>query len=336
MPVTLDDVAARAGVSRGTVSLVLNDRKGARIGDETRMRIRSVADEMGYRPNLFARSLGSHRTNTIGLMISGLQNPFFVDLMESAEYHAEEAGYQVLLDSAPSSGGTYRGHAKLRSWPVDGVLMFAHRDQTLALFLGEQASRMPVVYLGQQRLDDTDGIAFDLYDGSRQATEHLVARGCKRIAYASPYAVEVETIREPRYKAYTDICAGAGLPSEFFQVARLQETREAGLQAGFEIAAMAADRRPDALLCHNDIVAIGIYCGIRRAGLRVPEDVAIVGFDGIEEGRFLPDCLTTVVTPVDPFCKAAVETLFKRLNGDTESPALQSIIPTHLFVGDTA
>src|SRR5579863_3579997 len=107
MRVSLKQVAKRAGVSECTVSHVVNSHPKARVGPEARQRVLDAVAELGYSPNLFARSLGRRRTNAIGLMISGLRNPFFVDVLENAEAVALAAGYQVLLDAAPSVKGTY-------------------------------------------------------------------------------------------------------------------------------------------------------------------------------------------------------------------------------------
>jgi LacI family transcriptional regulator len=314
---------------------VLNGNKSARIAPATQERVRRAAAEMGYRPNRLARGLGKGRTDTIGLLISGLRNPFFVDIMENAEALALEAGYQVLLDAAPSVHGTYQGHGKILGWPVDGVLMWAAHYQNLAMYLGPQAQNLPVVYLGSRRDDQTDWVTFDLYEGGRQVTEHLASRGYRRIAYVSPYAFGEDRHEEPRHQAYKGVCAAAGLKPEFVLLGE-EETRAAGKQAGLEIAARPAASRPDAVFCHNDVIAMGVYCGLRRAGLRVPDDVAVVGFDGVDEAQYLEVSLTTVRTPADILCRRALEVLSRRLAGDRETPPRQVIVPTELVVGGSS
>jgi LacI family transcriptional regulator len=151
MAVSLKQVAERAGVSGATVSRVLNGKELDRIPLETRQRIMRIAQELDYRPNRFARSLRDGRTSTVGLMVSGLSNPFFVEVLEAAERRLIETGYQVVQDVAPSVRGTYEHHGKLQDWPVDGVIMWAHPYQTLATFLGSRAHGVPVVYMGFER-----------------------------------------------------------------------------------------------------------------------------------------------------------------------------------------
>ncbi|MDR3709309.1 MAG: LacI family DNA-binding transcriptional regulator [Capsulimonadaceae bacterium] len=336
MRITLDEVASKAGVSRGTASLVLNDRTNARIGVETRQRIRRVAQELGYEPNLFARSLSTRRTNTIGLIVPSLRNAFFADVMDAAEVSAHKAGYQALLDAAPfgENPGDTVVH-KLRGWQFDGVLIYSIRGVSAEDILGPQASRVPVVYLGNAPSPQYDCVVFDLADGARQLVEHLVERGYRRIAYVSPFDANLARLYEPRYIAYVDVCERAGLPVRFVRTFPEEETREAGLRTAERLALEPDDVRPDAIVCHNDTVAIGAYCGAGRAGLRVPDDLAIAGFDGIEEGQYLVRSLTSVVTPIAPFCAAGIELLVNRIRDAGPREARTVTLPVSLRIGDT-
>jgi DNA-binding LacI/PurR family transcriptional regulator len=311
----------------------LNGNESARIARATQERVREAAVALGYRPNRMARSLGRRRTDTIGLLISGLRNPFFVELLETAERLAEEAGYEVLLDSAPSVHGTFMGHGKVvGGWPVDGALIWATAYQHAESFLGQQAESIPVVYLGAERGDGSDWVSFDYYQGGRLAVEHLAGRGYKRIAYVTPYAFGIDRHDEPRNAAYNDVCAAAGLPTTQI-LTREEETRAAGLRAGQQVAAMPAGERPDALFCHNDMLAVGVYCGLRRSGLRVPDDVAVVGFDGVEETQYLDIPLTTVRTSGETLCRRALDALSRRMAGDAETPPLRAVLPAELVLG---
>jgi len=333
--VSIREVAAKAGVSPGTVSHVLNGNEAARIALTTQERVRQAARDLGYRPNRIARSLGRRRTDTIGLLISGLKNPFFVEVLETAESLAVDAGYEVLLDTAPSVHGTFQTHGKIHSsWPVDGALVWAAGFQNAHNFLGSQAESIPIVYIGSVRDDDTDWVSFDYHHGGRSAAEHLLSQGYRRPAYVSPYAFGEDRHEEPRSVGFKEVCRAAGLETRVL-LTNEQETRAAGLRAGTEIAAMPASERPDAVFCHNDPLAIGVYCGLRRAGLRVPEDVAVIGFDGVEDSQYLEIPLTTVRTSGEVLCRRALEILSRRLAGDTSSPPQQVVLPTELLVGGT-
>jgi DNA-binding LacI/PurR family transcriptional regulator len=209
--------------------------------------------------------------------------------------------------------------------------MWAHSGQTLAEYLGQGAT-VPVVYMGFAREDDSDYVAFDLYSGARELAEHLVERGYERIAYVSAYAID-KSSREDRYRAYRDVCALNNLPTELLVTEDERETREAGLALGRAIAAMPAELRPQALMCHNDVIAVGLYCGLRRSGLRVPEDIAVAGFDGIEEAQYLDVPLTTVRTPGSAIAQQAVQILSRRLAGDVEDGPCQVLLPAQLLIG---
>lgn len=338
MAVSIREVAAKAGVSTGTVSHVLNGDKGARIAPSTQERVRLAARDLGYRPNRIARSLGRGRTDTIALLVSGLQNSYFVEVLEAAERLIAAAGFDALVDSAPSEGGTYQRHGVLRgAWPVDGALVWARPFQSAVEFLGPAAAEVPVVYLCGPRTDDSDWVSFDFYQGGRQATEHLVTRGYKRIAYVAPVPFGEGRRPETRHMAYKGVLHEAGL-SPSFLLTDGEQTRAAGFRAGQKVAAMPAHERPDALFCHNDMLAIGALCGLRRAGLQVPGDVAIVGFDGVEDAAFQEVPLTTVRTPAEDLCRRALEILARRITGTGgEAPRTPEnvILPTRLIVGES-
>jgi DNA-binding LacI/PurR family transcriptional regulator len=347
MAVSLREVAARAGVARGTVSSVLNDRASeVRISVQTQARIRRIAEEMGYRPNRLAQGLGRGRTNVIGLMIPGLRNPFFQSIMEIAEERAFQAGYDVLPDSAFQLRASYNLMGKLSGWPVDGILIWVTPDKKLADYLGAWTADAPVVYMGYARGDGADFVAVNREGGVREVMTHLWSRGYKRIAYLYPWP-DLQPV-DSRYTTYAAVCSEAGCNPEQIFLERLEPgdrlslitqagLREAGLKTGLLLSQRAANDRPDAIICHNDLVAIGLFHGLRRGGLRVPEDMALVGFDGIDEGKYLDKPLTTVVTPSAPLVEKAFEILTRKLawgSAETWQPQ-QLILPSTLRIGQT-
>jgi len=331
---SIREVARVAGVSPSTVSEVLNNSTRARIGLEAQERVRRVALELGYRPNSIARSLSSGRTQTVGLLISGLRNPFFVSLAESIEEAVRDAGYQALMDAAPSFRGSYREHGKLSRWPVDGALMWATPTQTLCDVLGEGAGNTPVIYIGGAPRDDNDSICFDLEAGATQAARLLIERGYQRIAHLVPYPELRDSPVEPRSRAFHRVCEESGIGLEVLVCSRREETLEAGWVAGQELAQRPATKRPQAVLCHNDVLALGLCAGLRRGGLQIPDDIAVIGCDGIEEGRFLERPLTTIEVPIAELGRRAFQMLLHRLNGNAPQPSV--VLPTHLRVGETA
>lgn len=379
MSVSLSDVAQRAGVSRGAVSQVINGDVRDRISAPTKERIFAAMSELGYQPNLMARALSRGKTNTIGLMLSGFRNPFYVSLLENTERLLAEAGYRVLLDSSSLMlGNASHGMphvevkdelqcgSKLRGWNVDGVLMYTPPHQEITQYLGATARDLPQVRMGTTS-GPGDWVVFDIYDGARQAIEYVVSRGYTKIATATPYTSSTRREQmEGRLAACFDVCEKAGLSLELISISGEEEV-VGGRRAGEEIARRPPKTRPHVVLCHNDALAIGLYHGLRRGGARVPEDVAVVGFDGIREGQLLDKPLTTVEMPTLEMCRSCIELLLSRIaqkciaqnqknraaplsstrNGSSstrraeqselvKSPSQTIVVPTRLLIGETA
>jgi DNA-binding LacI/PurR family transcriptional regulator len=324
MAVSIRDVAAKAGVSVGTVSHVLNGNIAARIAPDTQERVRHIARELGYRPNRVARSLGRRRTDTLGLLVGGLRNPFFVEILETVETMARAVGYHVLLEAAPSLHGTFGGYVTPPDyWPVDGVLMWATFDVGLTDVLGMPYRDTPVVYLGNARSETSDWVAFHYEQGGQLAAERLLSRGCHRIAYISPYAYGIDRHDEPRHRGFKRTCQSAGITPQLLLTGE-EETRAVGVRMGLEIAALPKSERPDGVFCHNDTIAIGVCAGLRRAGLSLPDDIAVIGFDGIEEGLYLETPLTTVALPIADLCQQGLHRLIQKLNDSRENQGAMS------------
>jgi len=343
LAVSIDDVAKEAGVSRGTVSHVLNGNGEARIAKATQERIRRVVERMGYQPNKMARSLGRRKTDTIGLILYGLLNPFYLHLQESLESVAREHNYHMFSDTSTPLPVPEIYHPKLRGWPIDGVVMWANPYQSVKDYFGRQSEGLKVVYLsGQPRNDQSDSVYFDVYGGAKAAMTHLIERGHRSIAYVYPYEWVEGQSDEPRRCAYVDMCAQAGIRPRLMLMQRHSETRRAGMETGLMLAAMSDSDRPTALLCFNDMVAEGILFGLRRCGIKVPEEVAIVGFDGIEEGQYLDTPLTTVRLPAETMGREALRLLIDRINQKLESrpddkeAGEHVVIPTELLIGKTS
>ena len=336
--VSLSDVATRAEVSRGAVSQVINGDVRGRISEATKTRIFQAMKELGYQPNRLARALSRGKTDTIGLMISGFRNPFYVALLEHTEKRLHEAGYQVLIDSS-SLQETSEMSGKLRGWNVDGVLIYSSQKD-LTLCLGADARELPVVGMGTSA-GRGDWVVFDIYSGATQAIEYSIKRGYKRIAHVTSCPeIQRRENMDGRLAACFDVCQKAEMPLEIISVAG-EDLLADGRRIGLEMAARKPKKRPHVLLCHNDITAIGVIHGLRRGKVRVPEDVAVVGFDGINEGQLMDKPLTTVEMPIEEACERAVALLLKRVNEQSKAPSTtrtrrqKIVIPTRLIVGET-
>jgi DNA-binding LacI/PurR family transcriptional regulator len=325
-----------------TVSRVVNGKADGQISSGTQARIRQVADDLGYEPNRLARSLQSSKSRIIGILVGRIGNPYFAKMLEIAEEQAVAAGYQVISSSLhPSVAARY---GRMRGWPVDGALVWATPGVTLESYFGSAAKDVPVVYMGHRRDDAEDCVFLDLYRGTQELMAHLIARGYRRIAMAAPHMDQPSVYLEERPMAYREACAKAGLPLIPISLKQYktaegdlfgESQRQMGYSAGVAIAATPAGERPDAVFCYNDAIALGMREGLQRGGLSIPQDVAVAGCDGLEEGQYLSQTLTTIDTPVVDICKAGMELLMNRIeNGASLGRQTARYLGT-LRVGET-
>jgi len=333
--VSLWDVAAKAGVSATTVSRVLNAKKDTRVADATRQRVLTVASEMNYSPSRAARTLRSRSTMNIGVVVSCQRNPFFAELLDSLERLVVDAEYDVLTDT----GHRVQGQG-LRGWPVDGIIMWASPLYSIEDYLGQSVVGVPTVYLGERRPDNSDYVAHDAHQGATLALGHLWEKGHRKIAFVVPESAPY-LVTDERRVAYLDFCFAKRIEPMFINVAggnlvgKVDHSayRHGGYAVGVSLAEASADERPTAVLCYNDLIAIGLINGSLTKNLRVPEDIAVVGFDGIDEGRYHLKTLTSVVSPYVRSCEAALSILLDRIAGSGSVVPRQIVHPMSLRVG---
>jgi DNA-binding LacI/PurR family transcriptional regulator len=296
-----EEVARRAGVSRTTVSYVLNGRRDVSISATTRDRVLAVAREMGYQPNPAARALVTGRTGLIAFMASRLYTPSAAEVLHRVQEQVEGGGLNLIIVSS---------FARFDPRSVDGIIAFDSPAE-VAAFLGENPNlETPFVSMGPFHHEGVDHVGVDLYDGARAALRHLLETGARRIAHvAEIVGIPPDESRDPRTVAYREAMAEAGLATEYVIVS------EAGRAAAREAIREYVARHgcPDALFCRADLPAVGAYRGLRDLGIRVPDQVAIVGCNGIEETRYLEVPLSTIVQPFEEMCAASWRFLRSRM-----------------------
>lgn len=322
---TLADVAKRAGVALSTVSAVLNNRPDCFVSAETRQRILKAAAELGYRPHYLARSLARGKTDTLGLVIYEVTNPYFARIADEVERAAREAGYQLLLcTNRDEPECSDRANLELLSQRrVDGILLWASRypPEGYTVPLPDEAKGR-VVVLGYHTADGTDYVSVNRAEGTYRATQHLIALGHRQLGYLAPYGDLHPD--HPKLAGVLQAVQEAGLPEPL-----LIPTDGHFRGDGYRAVQRAREwqPRPTALVCYNDLLAIGAHKGLRELGWRIPEDIAFVGFDGIEEGEFLEVPLTTVAVPIAEMSQTAVQFLINRLEGRAERPQQLTLAP---------
>jgi LacI family transcriptional regulator len=325
-PSTIADVARLAGVSIATVSRVLNGTTP--VHNEKADRVRVAMDELQFVPRHAARVLAGKRTNTIGLILSEISGAFFPPMLKGIESAAYEAGYELLIHSTQKEGPSRR---PLGEHNTDGLLIFTdsldHRELHRLHKIG-----FPIVLLHQTPPDSLDipVITIENKHGATILTNHLIeAHGCRRIVFLrGPEGHEDSVWRERGYLEALEahqiefdlVLIGAGEFDEEEGFAAIQKMLFNGIQF-------------DAIFAGDDDSAIGAIRALKMAGRRVPQDVAVVGFDDVPFARYLSPALTTVRAPIEQVGREAVHQLVRQLNG--EQAALLTLMRTELIIRES-
>ena len=298
----LHDVARRAGVSIATVSRVLNE--SGSVKPHTRARVLRARDELDYHPNANARAMFLGNNRTIGVIVSNLDNPYFVDVVRAIETGAHRAGYETLL--ANTNYSTDRLAASFE-------LMLGRRVAGIAAIVSEMRadllerlgrSRIPVVVSGVRAPGPVTNIQVNCRKGIDRTMEHLRDLGHRRMAFVDHHS-ELESISVRRL-AFTEQVSRSG---EEFRTFSASDSLEGGRQAVRDL--LASGFRPTAAVCANDRLALGVLRELRERGIRVPDGVSVTGFDNIEYSEYSTPALTTVHIPRDRIGTAAFECLLK-------------------------
>jgi LacI family transcriptional regulator len=342
MQVSLEDVAKRAGVARSTVSRVLNGSGGATISQATQERVRRLAQELGYRPNRLAQRLRKGQADTVGLIVPHLRNPFFVEVVVWCQRFLSERGLNMVLYPTMLEDWGGATEYQLSQWAVDGILYYGGPTDSFQGLLGKSGSAsLPTVYLGHLHESDPEAIAVALAkeELGHLAGAHLSERGHARrnagVWYLSP-PQERAVIRDGRAYGLECFCQENEIP---FSVVTSNDTsdglRGLGFSIGLQILALPTQARPGGIFCHNDLIAVGCLCALRRGGAKIPEEIALVGCDALPEGRFQELSLTTLRQPISTMCQQAVERLIALVQGEPGPQPRQIILTPELVQGHT-
>ena len=329
--ITSHDVAKRAGVSQPTVSLVLSKNARARVSAETRERVLLAAHELGYVPNVVARSLVRSRSYAIGVIVPDLRNPFFAEVVSGAERVASEAGYVVLLCETREISVDRHIQALLER-QVDGIMV----DAIGAASIPEPMLARTNLVLIDEPPNRWPGVASDALGAGRLAAEHLLSLGHVRFGFLGP-ATDVHAIRM-RERGFVAALASRDIRIESNMLRRVAATA-AGGQAGMR-ALLALPDRPTAVFCSNDLVAAGALKVCSLDGVKVPHDMSIVGCDDIELASLLVPELTTIAIPARELGARAARLLLRAMAKDetaidTPSSRPQRTIASRLIVRGT-
>jgi DNA-binding LacI/PurR family transcriptional regulator len=312
-------VARRAGVSQSTVSLVLSGKSAGRISARTEAAVRQAADELGYRPNVAARALRTGTARTVGLVVTDVTHPFFGPVLRGAQVAAWRAGYAVaLVDVANDPDRELASFEALRAGPVDGFLFFTVDPPEST---GEHVVALEVSPPGMPF------VRFDTERGTELALAHLLELGHTRIGHLGS-ELDAETFRMRR-TTLERVLGAAGLsPGPY---ARAPFRFEAAV--GPALSLLDASPRPSAIYCDDDLLAGGVYLAARERGVRIPEDLSVVGFDDLPFARVFEPALTTIRIEPEALGSEAFELLAVLMAGDEPPPG--RVLPVELVVRDS-
>ncbi len=328
MSVTIKDIARVAGVSHSTVSRALADSPF--ISEETKARIRKIADEMGYSPSALGRGLVTHRSGTIGLVVTSITDPFIAQVVQGIEETALSCQYNTILCNSNSEPERELKTVRaLREKRVDAIIVTSSRLGSLYLpYLRRLA--VPIVLVNNQGEGDyTHSVRIDDLYGGELAGRYLASLGHRRIAYIGGpiWARASETRLAGCRKALREY----GLELDPAHILVGNGRADGGLQAANEL--LHRKLPVSAVFCYNDMTAVGVMSALHRAGLRVPGDLSVIGYDDVAIAAHLLPPLTTIAQPKYTLGKRAMEMALALIKGDPE--VRDVILPPTLVVRET-
>ncbi len=323
---TIRDVASLAKVSISTVSRVLN--KSAFVEEEKRIRVEAAARQLGYVPNPVARSLVTQETGGIGVLVPSAGGEFFSTFFNGVDDMAQQEGYYIMISLSHYREDEMTAAVRRMHRRVDGLLVMAPEASHVSV-ADLVSGQTPVVFVNTDiGAEHIPNINFDNFTGGYLATQHLIERGHQRIAMITGPAQALDA-RE-RHRGFRKALEEAGLapdptleiPGNFTQV------------GGFDAAQVLLNitPRPTAIFTANDMTAFGAMSALQKAGVRIPEDIAIVGFDDVSSARYITPSLTTIRVPIYELGRLGVQRVLDVVHGRQPTPALHTLLPVELIV----
>lgn len=326
MAVTIRDVASEANVSATTVSRVFNHPD--LVSEATVERVRHIAGKMGYQPNATAQSLSHGRTQAIGVVLPAPHGEFFSEVMRGIDEVAQAAGYYLLISSSHYSIEETKAALRVLRGRVDGMLVMTTHVQAPSM-LDSHAPDVPVVFMNSNMGTSTyDAFGIGNRAGAHAVVGHLLANGHRRIATIT--GPDDSTDVHERLAGFREALAAAGLDPDTAPHVSGDFTQASGYKAGKEI--LALDPLPDAVFACNDYMAIGAMAALQEEGVRIPDDIAMAGFDDIPSARYANPSLTTVRVPVYDLGRQAAERLLSRLSDAADDAPMDRQFDAELVI----
>ncbi|MDW8844878.1 ribose operon transcriptional repressor RbsR [Erwinia sp. MMLR14_017] len=329
---TMKDVARLAGVSTSTVSHVINNNRF--VSEAVREKITSAISQLNYAPSALARSLKINQTRTIGMLLTASSNPFYAEVVRGVERSCYERGYSlVLCNTDGDENRMNRSLETLLQKRVDGLLIMCTESHIPSAEILNRYPSIPSVMMDWSPFEGgSDIIQDNSLLGGEMATRYLIARGYTRIAcIAGP---QDKTPARLRLEGFQQAMAHAGLPLPPDYIVNGDFEFQGGYNAMNQL--LALNPLPEAVFTSNDAMAVGVYHALFQAGLSVPQDIAVIGYDDIELARYMTPPLTTIHQPKDELGELAIDTLLHRLAEPGGSQQLLVLTPELIERGSVA
>jgi len=322
---TIKDVAKRAGVSTTTVSHVIN--KTRFVAEETREAVWAAIKELNYSPSAVARSLKVNHTKSIGLLATSSEAPYFAEIIEAVETRCFAKGYTLILGNAHNDLQKQQAYLSMMAQKrVDGLLVMCaeYPDELLKMLEANRNIPMVVMDWGESRGDFTDSVVDNAFEGGYLVGRYLIERGHRDIG-----AIPGQLVRNTgggRHAGFLKALAEANITVRDEWVVQGDFEPESGYRAMQQI--LSQKQRPTAVFCGGDIMAMGAICAADEMGLRVPQDISVIGYDNVRNARYFTPALTTVHQPKERLGETAFDMLLDRITSKREEPQTIEVHPS--------
>jgi LacI family transcriptional regulator len=329
--VTIRDVAERSGFSSATVSIVLNNAPLARyIPDTTKGRIQRAAAQLGYRPNLFARSLRSRRSHTVGVMVFDMTDPYCTLVLRGIENALYQSSFLPILTDVHNERSRFERYLEmLLDRRIEGLVVLANwLFLDINVLADIEKSNIPTAIVGcELKNDHISSLIVDNAQGSRAALEHLFSLGHRKIAFIRGPRQLSDT--EPRWRGVRTVAREHNVPIDPKLIVDLPESRDpfSSFEDGFKLTQELLHRRRPftALMAFDDMTAFGAIRALARAGIRVPEQCSVIGFDDVAPAALYCPALTTIRQPMEAMGAAAAAIVVETINAGLEKKSARAI-----------
>jgi LacI family transcriptional regulator len=322
--VTIRDVAERSGFSSATVSIVLNNAPLARyIPDTTKARIQRAASQLGYRPNLFAQSLRNRRSHTVGVMVSDMTDPYCTLVLRGIENCLYQSSFLPILTDVHNEPSRFERYLEmLLDRRIEGLIVLANwlfLDINVVADL--EKSKIPTAVVGRElKNDKVNSVIVDNYKGAQNALDHLYSLGHRKIAFIRGPKQLFDT--QPRWRGVRELAGEKDLKLDPKLIVDLPESRDpySGFEDGFKLTEELLHRRRPftAIMAFDDMTAFGAIRALSKAGIKVPEQCSVIGFDDVAPAAFYHPSLTTVRQPMEAMGAAAATLVVEGINAELE------------------